>query len=133
MQPGGADRYEALEIRIVKGHNPDLVVTSNGDERFDLTQYKTVDALHALLQQQGFAPRSNVELQNKDPQCFAWRDVGECVGAPTFMRENCALACRNLADKNALCAQWAANGECEKNKKFMHPECPVSCGWKEEL
>ena len=133
MQPGGADRYEGLEIRIVKGHNPDLVVTSDGDERFDLTKYATDEALHALVAERGFALRADTGLQNKDPKCYMWRNSGECVGSPAFMRDNCALACRNLVDRNALCAQWATQGQCEANKKFMHPECPVACGWKEEL
>ena len=133
MEPGGADAYQDLEIRIVKGHNPDLVVTSKGDERIDLTKFGTHEELHTLLSTHGFVKRSDTSVRNKHAKCYAWRNMGECVGNPTFMRENCALACRNLVDKNTKCARWAANGQCETNKKFMHPECPVACGWKQEL
>tara|TARA_Y100000741_G_scaffold45738_1_gene31670 strand:- start:149 stop:343 length:195 start_codon:yes stop_codon:yes gene_type:complete len=60
MTPGNVDQYLNLPVRIVKGHNPDLVVTDvTGREvrRFDLTQYKTSEALHELVRQQGFVKK----------------------------------------------------------------------------
>lgn len=68
MKPGGADRYENLEVRIVHGHNPDLVVTEPGGaetRRLDLTQYPTDADLHALVLAEGFALRADASLQNK--------------------------------------------------------------------
>ena len=129
MSPGGIDQYE-VEVRIVLGHNPDLVV---GDERIDLTQYATADALHALMRDKGFARRTD-GATNANEHCYAWRDKGECVANPEFMRKECALACQGLADKRKdECAAWAKLGECDTNPSFMNVECPVSCGWKSEL
>lgn len=59
--------------------------------------------------------------------------MGECLKNPTFMKENCALACHDLADRNERCAEWAGKGQCESNPKFMLAECPVSCEGKQEL
>ena len=135
MSPGGADRYEHLEIRIVQGHNPDLVVLKNDIEvrRVDLTKYRTEAELHALLLAEGFAPRADSSLRNNNEQCYAWRHAGECLKNPVFMEETCALACHNLTDQNEHCVVWAAAGECESNSQFMLGECPVSCARKQEL
>lgn len=140
MSPGGVDRYRDVQVKIVNGHNPDLVVVDSEDgqtelKRIDLTQYATIDALHALMSTEGFVARNTDGdvVQNKSDKCYAWRDMGECLRNPTFMRTNCALACRNLVDKNARCNEWAASGQCETNPKFMLGDCPVACGWKEEL
>ena len=129
MAPGGIDTYAGVEVRIVLGHNPDLVV---GDERIDLTQYATADALHALMRDKGFALRTD-GATNANEHCYAWRDKGECLSNPAFMRKECALACQGLADKSGQCAAWARTGECDKNAAFMYVECPISCGWKSEL
>ena len=54
-QPGGLDLY-ACTLKYLPGHNPDLVLHSDsGDEaeRVDLTQYKSVDALHQLFADKG--------------------------------------------------------------------------------
>lgn len=111
----------------MSGHNPDLVITdASGREtrRIDLTAFKTQDDLHALMRAQRFLRKS---------ECDAWRDRGECLANPTFMRSHCAHACRDLADRDAQCAAWARRGECKANPTFMFAECPVSCGWKQEL
>lgn len=132
LSPGGADRYEHLEVRIVHGHNPDLVVlnstTHEESKRFDLTRYATEEDLHTLVVAQGFAIRSEGGLVNTDERCYGWQNSGECLANPVFMRKHCALACQNLADKNERCDAWASNGQCESNPKFMYKECPVACG-----
>lgn len=140
LSPGEADRYAHLEVRFVPGHNPDLVVTTDSDGvplpapvRHDLTRYNRVEDMHALVMSTGFARRAAGEAQDRDSNCAAWRDKGECLRNPTFMSATCALACRDLADRSSQCAAWAAQGECGKNPRFMYGECPVACGWKNEL
>lgn len=128
MSPGGADAYN-VDIRIVRGHNPDLVV---GSERIDLTQYESEEALHALMRSKGFVARMTNDRQNNNPMCYAWRNLGECVRNPSFMNRECALACHQLEDKSLDCPRWGY-AECDRNPSFMHVECPVTCGWKKEL
>lgn len=140
LTPGEADRYADLEVRFVPGHNPDLVVTAGPDgvalaipRRHDLTAYANVEALHALMATEGFAERAADGVRNLDANCASWKDKGECLRNPTFMRATCALACRGLADRDAQCTAWAKLGECEANAQFMYATCPVACGWKHEL
>ena len=139
MSPGGVDQYHGVDVRFVHGHNPDLVVLDEAAEkqmkRFDLTRYATEEALHELMVTEGFVKKTGQEneMQNKHESCYSWRNLGECLRNPTFMRANCGLACHNLMDTRSDCQPWAQAGECEKNSKFMYTECPVACGWKKEL
>ena len=140
LSPGEADRYADLEVRFVPGHNPDLVVTVGPDgatlptpKRHDLTAYAGVEAMHALMAAEGFVARAADGARNLDANCASWKDKGECLRNPAFMRAKCALACRGLADRDAQCAAWAKRGECEANAQFMYVTCPVACGWKHEL
>ena len=98
MSPGGADRYANLEVRIVSGHNPDLVITEPVKKRIDMTTYASENELHALVLEEGFVLRTDSALQNKDDRCFAWRETGQCLKTPVYMRENCALACGVFCD-----------------------------------
>jgi len=133
LTPGGIDRYEGVEVRILPGHNPDLVIEHPVEKRVNLTQYATLDDLHALMRAEGFVERDAAGPQNKRPECYEWRTKGECLRNPTFMNAECALACRDLHDTHAECAAWARDGQCESNGKYMLGACPVSCGWKKEL
>ena len=60
--PGGVDQYDC-EIKYIPGHNPDLVLTSDGEEtaRVDLTQYKTQEELHGIFASQGISRRLTAE------------------------------------------------------------------------
>ena len=123
-----------MELRTKPGALPELVITSvDPPERIDLTKYSTAAQLHELMTARGFAKVTEDGPINMHENCYSWRDSGECVTNPAFMRANCARACRDLRDAHAECAQWSAKGECTTNPKFMNAACPVSCGWKEEL
>ena len=51
---GGVDQY-ACEVKYIPGHNPDLVLKSEGTEteRVDLTKYKSQEELHGLFAARG--------------------------------------------------------------------------------
>ena len=135
LEHGGVDQYASVDVRITPGHNPDLVVTDErGEEvrRIDLTAYDTQDALHALMQTEGFV-RTASEVRNKHDDCYKWGSKGECLRNPAFMKAECPLACAHLVDQNDQCAAWAERGQCDENPTFMLSHCPVSCGWKNEL
>ena len=56
-EAGGADTYPNLEVKFIKGANPDLIVfNEQGEEedRVDLTTAtKTIEDIHVLLAAQG--------------------------------------------------------------------------------
>ena len=82
-----------MQIKIVAGHNPDLVVFNDTETiRIDLTEHKTLDALHTLVQSYGFKNR-NSNLKNLHNDCFVWQNNNECQKNPAYMKQNCALAC----------------------------------------
>ena len=118
------------EVRVVGGHNPDLVLDSG--RRIDLTAYESVEALHALMRAEGLKPRTDRSRLNKSPKCWGWRESGECLNNAHFMLRECPLACAHQQDRSADCARWAASGECTKNAKYMTANCPVACS-KAEL
>ena len=118
----GTDVYEDLDVRVVHGHNPDLVVGAT--TRVDLSPYQDHAALYALFQSHGFTSRPD-GLRNKDARCYPWRGKGECLKNPSFMADYCARACSYDAD--ARCPDWARMGECHGNKEYMYVHCPVSC------
>ena len=136
MTPGEVDRYADVEVRILAGHNPDLVILSDEDEterkRIDLTAYASSEDMHAMMREEGFLLRSDT-LANRHKDCYAWRNSGECLRNAAYMREQCALACHDLKDANEQCAKWARNGECARNSKYMFATCPESCSGKQEL
>lgn len=52
---GHADSYSSLDIKFIRGHNPDLVILGeNGEEveRIDLSPFK-LDEIHGLLRDKG--------------------------------------------------------------------------------
>merc|ERR1719348_2650221 len=85
---------------------------------------------------------------DKEANCEAWADSGECEKNPDYMTLNCAKSCGkchgdkkttedpkvttkppvNCFDKDDKCQTWADAGECEKNPDWMTPNCPKSCG-----
>ena len=133
MSPGGADKYDNLEVRIKKGANPELIIFGS-DTRIDLSLYSSTEALDALMLEHGFTIRSNANvLFNRNENCISWSQKGECLTNPAFMNTNCKLACSNLRDTHESCADWASKGECSKNKKYMYAACPVSCSARDEL
>lgn len=131
------DRYANLEVRFVPGANPDLVVLDAGGKkikkRIDLTQFPTTAAIHAAVRAEGFGAASAPSAPAVSPQCIQWRDGGECLRNPSFMKAECVSACRGLVDQETSCGGWARKGECERNPGFMFARCPVACGFKEEL
>ena len=136
LTPGQVDRYDHLEVHILPGHNPDLVLTFAGgsEERIDLTTYQTNAALHALMRERGFRVRSDAAtVRNLDGQCFVWASTGECQTNKAYMRQHCPIACRALKDAHHNCGRWAASGECATNARFMLRTCPVSCAGRDEL
>lgn len=57
-EPGGADLYEALEIKWIGGRSPELILYPDNDqisviERIDITPYSSAE-LHNLLKEKGF-------------------------------------------------------------------------------
>ena len=123
-----------MDVRTKLGASPELVITSvDPAKHIDLTKYPTVADLHELMVTEGFAKVPEDEPVNKHEHCYLWRDKGQCVSNPTYMRENCARACKGLKDANDGCAYWRDQGECTNNPQFMNVACPVSCGWREEL
>lgn len=61
-EPGHIDKYPEIKIRWVGGHNPDLVIFGAGDEeaeRIDLTAYRSVESLHALVEEKGFRKKGD--------------------------------------------------------------------------
>lgn len=134
MGPGGADRYADLEVRLKTGADPVLVVTSETDLRIVLDRYPSREALHALMLDNGFAVRRNLDtLFNRNASCIPWRETGECMKNPAFMHANCAFACSMLRDREANCIEWARRGECTKNTKYMYANCPIACSSRDEL
>jgi hypothetical protein len=130
----GVQRYKDLEVRVISGHNPDLVITHPRNKRIDLTTYSSASALHALVRGEGFVENTDpMRLRNKHEKCIPWADFGECLLNEAFMRTECPLACHSLRDHKPDCAVWRKNGECERNPKYMTRFCPVACGWKNEL
>ena len=57
-----ASQYPDCSVKYIPGHNPDLVLrpTTGEMSRIDLTQYKSVDALHDLFATHGIS-RTPVE------------------------------------------------------------------------
>lgn len=59
-KPGGADLYEALEIKWIGGKSPELVLYSDENldleiERIDIAPYSAAE-LHSLMKEKGFIP-----------------------------------------------------------------------------
>ena len=123
FEPGGADAYLDLDVRIVRGKDPELVM---GERRLSLSGYTTPEALHGLLAEHSFT-RADDGLRNHHWQCYHWRDKGECARNPEYMRAHCARACSLLRDSHARCAAWATVGESAHNAVYMLAECPVAC------
>jgi hypothetical protein len=51
-----AQSYENLEIKYISGRNPDLVIFNDNGmllERIDLTQYSSIEDMHALMIDKG--------------------------------------------------------------------------------
>ena len=62
--PRHADSFEALSIKYIPGHNPDLVCYDDVGavvERIDLTTYKTLESIQALVESKGFKPKAAAE------------------------------------------------------------------------
>ena len=78
FEPGGADAYLDLDVRIVRGKDPELVM---GERRLSLSGYTTPEALHGLLAEHSFT-RADDGLRNHHWQCYHWRDKGECAATP---------------------------------------------------
>ena len=129
MEPGGGlDAFDGVDVRIINGRSPELVITTPHDKRIDLTVYAQRDALRELLRTEGFVDAPAGAPRNVAKDCYQWRARGECLSNAVYMRDNCARACGGLRDENARCAEWAAAGECESNPRFMLGTCPVACG-----
>lgn len=85
--------YPEVTVKFINGHNPDLII--NGEERIDLTKYKSREELHALFQSKGFTciaakfqfPR------DKNEHCKEWATLGECKKNALYMNEYCAHSC----------------------------------------
>ncbi|XP_041465843.1 fibrillin-2-like [Lytechinus variegatus] len=101
------------------------------------------------------APQSQCVDKNED--CAAWAERGECTANKRYMKKNCRLSCgvctrpepepevdvvpqepdppthpidvphRVCEDQEGHCQDWARRGECEINPTWMRPNCRRSC------
>ena len=77
-------------------------------------------------------------------RCPFWRDDGECIRSPIYMKQYCPASCHNVKaeelqagrrdleqgvcqDRHKDCATWASLGECDTNAA-MKTYCAVACG-----
>jgi ShK domain-like len=68
-------------------------------------------------------------------RCAVWKEEGECIRSPEYMREHCPVACTEMdteisteecEDRHVGCSEWAQLGECDKNPE-MEKYCSKSC------
>ena len=82
--------YGDIEVKYTPHHNPDLIMHNElGEKRIDLTQYKTTEELHVLLQNEGF-------LKDYRNLCQMWANAGECTKNPEYMMSSCEQACNDV-------------------------------------
>jgi prolyl 4-hydroxylase len=77
-------------------------------------------------------------------RCPIWKDDGECIRSPSYMKKHCPATCHNVKaeeleasrvdiaeglcrDRHTDCPAWAALGECDVNSA-MRTYCAVACG-----
>jgi aspartate oxidase len=65
LHDGEAIYYQGVEVEYVHGRNAVLTIYRDGQEQEQVTlsDYKTKDALHALMVNKGFIRRSNKEIE----------------------------------------------------------------------
>ena len=132
MEPGGVDLYEGVEVKFIPGRNPDLVLLNTHDDaerkRIDLTAYASVDALHALMRDEGFRRKRRIS-RDRHADCKMWARRGECARNAAFMSSACATSCEEVVvqDEDEHCSAWAKMGHCESNPRYMLYRCSQSC------
>lgn len=89
----GVNLYPEIRVQWIHGHNPDLLI--NGEERIDLTKYKSKEELHTYLQSRGFtnvSPRFQFP-RDKNENCRDWAQKGDCASNSMYMNEYCSYSC----------------------------------------
>lgn len=88
----GINLYPQISVKWINGHNPDLVIDN---QRIDLTQYKSKEEIHLMLQSRGFvniSPRFQYP-RDKNENCKKWAEQKECMTNSMYMNEYCPFSC----------------------------------------
>ncbi|XP_050696929.1 putative tyrosinase-like protein tyr-3 [Eriocheir sinensis] len=73
---------------------------------------------------------------DRNPKCFQWAMLGECIKNRGYMHVHCAESCHQCVvqdeacqDYNEQCPAWANNNECKKNYSYMRATCARACSF----
>ena len=138
------NKYEALSVKYIPGHNPDLVIYEAEVCCASRARSRTGGDAHARTSSLSASkPRTQPTVMPPAPQAEKERidltkiasgkntpDIEDIQGLLTEkgfqLKPEAPVGC---ADKVADCPSWASSGECEANPAFMDVSCPKSCGY----
>ena len=88
-------QYANVSVKYIHGHNPDLVLYEDGQEkeRVDLKAYDSADKLTELLHVKGLTTFSSSACIDATPQCPLWATRGFCASNSRYMHVKCRKSC----------------------------------------